>query len=88
MRNVTVTRKVSLSLTAEEWQLYTDKPRVKTVARSINNEIASCINTHPSRSEARFFARKVLNEYSEFGANDSEPWGVLEDILMEVYPYE
>lgn len=85
MIGVTITRKVSLDLTAEQWQLYSSKPRVKTVARSMNREIETICNATISASEARWAAEKVLDKYREYGTADTEPCGVLRDILARVY---
>jgi hypothetical protein len=66
---------VKLSLTAIQWQLY-DTPGAKAAARSMNSRIAKALNVGDDKA-----AFKVLKDYAEFGACDSEPQYVLNYIM-------
>jgi hypothetical protein len=75
MNGVQIKCKVKLSLTADDWQLY-DKPGVKAVARSMNAKIAKALNAGDFHA-----AFAVLREYRDFGASDTEPEVVLNQIM-------
>lgn len=67
--------KVKLSLSAEDWDLYT-MPGSKAAARSINSRVGKAL------SEADIAgAYKVLSSFSKYGAYDSEPCWVLRKII-------
>ena len=68
--------KVKLSLTAEDWQLYT-MPGSKAAARSMNSRIGKALSAADIDG-----AYKVLSSFSKYGAYDSEPCWVLEKIIM------
>ena len=70
--------RVKLSLTAEQWRLY-DIPGASAAARSINAGVAKALNAgDPDK------AFEVLEEFSRFGASDTEPQGVLNFIMDEM----
>jgi hypothetical protein len=75
MNGIKLTCKVKLSLTARDWQLY-DMPGAKAAARSINSRVAKALNA--GDGDAAF---AVLDEYSKFGAGDTEPRMVLNHIM-------
>ncbi len=67
--------KVKLSLTARQWQLYT-MPGAAAAARSMNAKVAKALNA--GDCDAAF---AILDEYSKFGAGDTEPRMVLNHIM-------
>jgi hypothetical protein len=85
MRNVTITRKVTLTLTAEDWQLYTDMPNINIATSLLNRDIELILNNMDDITQARRECLEVLREYSMYGAFDTEPCGVLQNIINEVY---
>lgn len=78
MKGVDIKCKVKLSLTADDWQLYS-KPGSKMAARSMNKHVAACLNGGDLNG-----AVQVLYTYSEFGAADSEPLWVLNCIAKKM----
>ena len=91
MRNLQVDKSVKLTLTADDWQLY-EKPGVDDVAKKLNKEIGEVINNGLQKGLKRTVITnqyaKVLRQFSEFGASDSEGFGVVERILDKVMPEE
>jgi len=85
MRNVIIKKAITLELTANDWDLYTSTLDCKTAAKVINVEIAAIINAAPNKDAAYLEACKVLELYSDFGANDTEPRYVLRNILAEFF---
>jgi hypothetical protein len=85
MRNVHITRKVTLTLTAEDWQLYTDIPNVNIATSLLNSDIELILNNMGDITQAHIECLEVLRRYSKYGAFDTEPCGVLQDIINEVY---
>ena len=86
MQGITITRQVTLNLSAARWELYVNKPCVNTVADRINREVEAILNAAADRGEAYSSSYKVLEKYSKYGATDTEPVWVLRDILDKVFP--
>lgn len=70
--------KVKLSLTANQWQLY-DIAGVKAATRKINSGVAKALNKKDIEG-----AYKVLENFREFGATDTEPRWVLQSIMEKM----
>jgi len=89
MRNVIVTRKVELALTADDWDLYGDNDGHLTdrrieAAREINKVAEQALSNY-TRTEAYWKISEVLDRYSSLGAADSEGHAVMHDLLDTVY---
>jgi hypothetical protein len=84
MQGITITRKVSLSLTADQWQLYRLDGR-EAAARSLNIEVESAINSSADRWQADPLIRDALRRWSDFGAADTEGEDVADDILRAFF---
>jgi hypothetical protein len=80
---------VTLTLTADDWQLYDDDTgryaNRKNVAVALNDQVSNAINTSPHRSEAFHRCICILERYRESGAADTEGREVLYDILELTY---
>jgi hypothetical protein len=85
MRNVIIKKAMTLELTADDWELYTSTRECNLVAAILNTKIADLINASTNRDVAYNEGCKVLEEYSEFGAGDTEPRYVLRNILAEFF---
>ena len=85
MRNVEIKRTVTLTMTADDWELY-DTPNRDDVARDLNLRIASAINKAKSADEASSLSEKILRQWSDAGAYDSEPMYHLERIMSLAFP--
>ena len=84
-----IRRTIKLSLTAEDWEIYRD-PEVgdfERAAKMMNIRLAIIINNSSSCSEARRECGELLHSYREFGATDSEPRRVLEQILDQFFTH-
>jgi len=89
MRNVIVTRKVELALTADDWALYGDNEghltdRRREAAKQIN-KVAELALNNCNRAGARQAILEVLDKYSDLGAADTEGHAVMYDLLDTVY---
>ena len=89
MRNVIVTRKVELALTADDWALYGDDEghltdRRREAAKQINKVAEHALSNY-NRTEAYWEITEVLNKYSKLGASDTEGHAVMYDLLDTVY---
>jgi hypothetical protein len=78
---------VTLSLTADDWELYGDYDSTgryanrENVAVALNEQIAYAINTSKNQGEAYRRCLSILERYSDAGANDTESRYVLGTIL-------
>jgi hypothetical protein len=85
MRNVIIKKAIELKLTADDWDLYTGSRDCEPAAKALNVEIAAIINAASDRDQAYNKACNVLEDYAEFGANDTEPRYVLRHVLAEFF---
>lgn len=87
MLNVTFTKKVTaqVNLSAEDWQLYTSSMDCEAAAQGLNRGIEDAIGTSSTVNEAYKKFCKVANAFRAFGAADSEPQYVAEDILTKAF---
>lgn len=78
---------VTLRLTADDWELYSDYDDTgryanrENVAVALNEQIANAINTSQNRGEAYRRCVSILERYSDSGAADTEGRYVLGTIL-------
>jgi len=89
MRNVIVTRKVELALTADDWALYGDNEghltdRRREAAKKINKVAEHALSNY-NRTEAYWEIRDVLDKHRSLGAADTEGYAVMHDLLDTVY---
>jgi hypothetical protein len=74
---------------AEDWQLYSSSMSATEcfiVCNTLNTALKTAVDESGSTHESVYKAMiKVMNEYSKYGAMDSEPIYFLKDILDEVY---
>ena len=91
MRGVTVktAKTVALTLDADDWELYTSSPalhaRASEAVAAINAAIQGAVNSGADRKAAAAAAHVAMRAHSGAGADDTEPRGVLADVLDEVY---
>lgn len=78
-------RKVTLALSAMDWQLYSSMEGVEEVAVKINKAVEVAINESTTKIEAGRKVDEVLNTYRKFGASDTEPCGVARDLLRRAF---
>lgn len=85
MKNVTKTTVMTIALTPDQWQLYTASMDCTEAAKVLNNQFNHLSKRGAPRDEFESTMHKLMCEYSKFGACDSEPRWVLEDLLEEQF---
>jgi hypothetical protein len=91
MRGVKIKKSVSITLTANDWQLYAaadeDGREINPefVAVALNNAIERDINSGLSIFEVEKNIHNVMSFFADFGATDSEPREVLYSMLNSIY---
>ncbi len=86
MRNVTFTKRITaeVSLTPEQWQLYSSMD-CSEAADALNRAAEDAIASSSNDYEALKKLHVVMNKYRSFGACDSEPLYVAEDLMFEAF---
>ena len=79
---------VTCNLTGDQWQLYTTSMDCSEAVASLNQAVRDAAKTSKGRDEFFKAVSKIQNKYADFGAGDSEPRWVLEDITNEIYGKE
>lgn len=82
---VRVKKTISLSLTAEDWDLYSTKENVEGAANRLNVSLEHAVNSGMSQVEATRFMLREMEDLSSYGASDTEPGYVLADLLYLIY---
>lgn len=85
MRGVTIRKQVTLTMTADDWSLYDSLPLVEHAADLINQAIEQAFNRGESLHDVRVAAEKVMGEWADYGATDTEPLEILGRLLEELY---
>ena len=77
-KRIEITKKVRLTLTADDWELYHIVGR-NAAARALNMKIAAALN-----SNDRVAASRALTAHSEHGADDTEGHCMLREIIRKL----
>ena len=73
-----------IRLTADDWQLFTASMDCTQAAAALNLAAQKALNTgSPNRAWAIF--REAQDEWMEYGAADTEPRNVFQDLMEEFY---
>lgn len=82
MRGITINQTtINVTFTAKQWDLYTVNRDCTEAAKAINKTLEYAVNRGFSMDLVRVHMDDVMTKYSKFGASDSEPQHLLEDIL-------
>lgn len=84
MNHVSIKKQASIRLSWVEWQLYDMKGSIQA-AEAINDAIETAFNEGSSRKEISKIALSVMGDFDQFGADDTDPRDVLDDVLDELY---
>ena len=76
---------VNVNLTPDDWDLYTSEPEVERVAEYLNTRFNDCVNAGWARDLVQRTMYKEMNLYKHWGAFDTEPRSVLEELLDGVF---
>jgi hypothetical protein len=85
MLNLTRAVKIDPKYTAEDWQLYTASMKCTKAANALNKSLKTLVNNGNTRQHVYESMITIMSLYSKYGAFDTEPRWVLEDILSQVY---
>lgn len=92
MKNLIIERviKISVYLTAEQWQLYTEAEPVgaRVTAQELNKTLCDYVNRGETRAEVTRFMHSLMRHSSMYGADDTEPHAVLNAMLDEIFGEE
>lgn len=81
-------RTVTISRTANQWELYSHLPGAQDAAIRLNETLEAAINGSDSMNEAITKIEPLLKELSNYGVSDSEPMWHIENLLNKVYGKE
>lgn len=84
-KKIKVKKTITLSLTAEDWDLYSTMDQVEAVANVLNTNLEVAVNTGMGATAAVSYMMKVMEDYSKYGAMDTEPLRVLDDLINLIY---
>jgi len=87
MRGIAVRKHVSISLSGNDWDLYTETSPIEcsTAAERIDETIEYWFNKGCDRKTVRQRAVEKMSVFAHVGATDSEPLQKLEQVLDELY---
>lgn len=78
--------KVTVKLTAREWQLFSDKPGAKGSAQRLSRGVSKILSKAKTHADINALALKNLFlAESKFGATDSEPLYMLSVVVKQIY---
>lgn len=80
-----ISKRISLSLTAEDWDLF-DMPNNDIAANALNVWLEMEVNAGKSRAEVTSaMSKMMMGSIREYGTADTEPMRVLERLLDIIY---
>ena len=85
MKNLVIKKQIEVNLTPEQWQLFTVSMDCRMAAACLNAAFELHFNYGKPKNEVRNVMNKVMDEFASFGAADTEPGWVLEDLLDACY---
>ena len=77
----------NIMLSAEDWDLYSDMEGAEIAAFDLNRHLELCVKTSDSKDEVRRRMDTYMGDpaYRKYGASDTEPREVLNNILDNIY---
>lgn len=81
---LTIERKVHVSLTANQWQIFSDMPGANIAAVQMS-KLAGKALSQRNKEEALDMWFMGVEEFLNFGGCDTEPRNVFYDLLDEVF---
>ena len=78
---------VTIMLSAEDWELYNDENGADLAAFELNRHLEFCVKTSQDKEEVRRRMDTYMSNpvYRKYGASDTEPRAVLDNILDNIY---
>ena len=84
---ITIERRVTVNLTADDWQLFTASMDCTEAARALNIAASEGLSL-PTAIEAFGHWEVVSDLWARYGASDTEPRCVMRDLIMQVFGEE
>lgn len=85
MQGLTIRRTISAAFSADRWELF-DKPGRDEAAAKLNAALETAVNAPASDASSVYTAMDLVqNELSDFGAGDSEPTGLIDQVVEKVF---
>ena len=84
---ITIERKVTVNLTADQWQLFTVSMNCTQAAKALNRAASEGLSL-PTASEAFAHWEITSDRWANYGAADSEPRWVMRDLIAQVFGEE
>lgn len=84
---ITIERRVTVDLPADDWQLFTASMNCTAAARALNIAASEGLSL-PTREEAWKHWTTVSDLWAKYGAADSEPRWVMRDLMDQVFGEE
>ena len=82
MKNLNISVKINPKFTADDWQLYTASMDCQPAVDALNEALKLAVNTDGSTVDsAREYVFGIMRQFAEYGAYDTEPIWVLDDVL-------
>lgn len=85
MRRVTIQSVVTISRTADDWELYSHRSGAEQAAQDINAAIEKAFNSGRPRYETERLAMAAMRTHVDLGALDSEPLAHLDELMAILY---
>lgn len=86
--NVQMRSTVSVNLSAADWSLYTaafSRTIIEKVASYLNGRFNQCYNLGMKEAELKEGMHALMASLATYGADDTEPRAILEDLCKKVY---
>lgn len=86
--NIRLRSTVSVNLSAADWDLYTSafsRVIIEKVANFLNGRFNYCYNTGLTEDELKSQMHALMDSMATYGASDTEPRAILEDLCRKVY---
>lgn len=86
--NVRLRSTVSVNLSAADWALYTSaysRVIIEKVANFLNGRFNYCYNIGMTEAELKERMASLMDSMATYGASDTEPRAILEDLCRKVY---
>ena len=84
-RKIRTRKTIDLFLTAGDWDLYSGMEGVDGCADRLNSELERCVNEGMGLQDTRRIMLNTMEYERSFGASDTEPVRVLDDLLDLIY---
>jgi hypothetical protein len=84
---ITIERKVTVDLTADDWQLFTASMDCAQAAKALNRAASEGLSL-PTATEAFAHWSTIADLWARYGASDTEPRWVMRDLVMQVFGEE